>query len=164
MRRTHKLEPGGKIVLLIFTTSLALALPQGQLWTSPLPHSPSSPRSSAPHQNWTTTPREVPSVVNSPRVWDSQGLEAPWMHKSGLDYRDMATIEAARSVARFAHNNQYLGSFKTRRGEPKINYSDLSILGSSTTSILLRRVSGHPLLFGDAELHDRRIQRPSPNL
>ena len=115
------LEPGGKLVnpllLLFCTTSLALALPQVQLWTSPLPHSPSSPRSSAPHQNWTTTPREVPSVVNSPRVWDSQGLEAPWMHKSGLDYRDMATIEAARSVARFAHNNQYLGSFKTRRGE-----------------------------------------------
>ena len=117
-----KLEPGGKLVnpllLLFLTTSLALALPQGQLWTSPLPHSPSYLRSSAPQQNWTTTPTEVPSVVNSPKVWDSQGLKAPWVHESGLEYRDVATIEAARSVARFAHNNQYLGSFKTRRGEP----------------------------------------------
>ena len=136
MRRTEKLDPGGKIVLLIFTTSLALALPQGQLWTSPLPHSPSSPRSSAPQQNWPTTPTEVPSVVNSPKVWDSQGLEAPWMHESGVEYRDVATIEAARSVARFAYNNQYLGSFKTRRGEPWINFSNLSISWISTTSIL----------------------------
>ena len=34
----------------------------------------------------------------------------------GLEYRDVATIEAARSVARFAWANQYLGSFKTRQG------------------------------------------------
>ena len=116
-----KLEPGGKLVnpllLFFFSTSLALALPQGQLWMSPLPHSPSSPRSSVPQKSWTTTATKVPNVVNSPKVWDSPGLEAPWMHKSGVEYRDIATIEAARSVARFAHNNQYLGSFKTRRGE-----------------------------------------------
>ena len=52
--------------------------------------------------------------------WRDSGLGEAWVHKSGLEYRDITTIEAARSVARFAQNNQYLGSFKTRQGEVMI--------------------------------------------
>ena len=58
--------------------------------------------------------------------WRDSGLGEAWVHKSGLEYRDVATIEAARSVARFAQNNQYLGSFKTRQGEV-MNWKSLEL-------------------------------------
>ena len=73
--------------------------------------------------------------------WRGSGLsDDPWVHDSGLEYRDVATIEAARSVARFAHTNQYLGSFKTRRGEIMINLSSNLVPGMGTLSTILTLV------------------------
>ena len=74
---------------------------------------------------------EVPTLQAKKNLepWRGSGLaDDPWVHESGLEYRDVATIEAARSVARFARTNQYLGSFKTRRGEIMIKYFCKKIL------------------------------------
>ena len=76
-------------------------------------------KSSPEYRDVTTT--EAKNVKNV-EPWRDSGLGEPWVHESGLEYRDVATIEAARSVARFARNNQYLGSFKTRQGEIMIRY------------------------------------------
>ena len=59
-----------------------------------------------------------------PFTWrreQSQTDLGPWILESGRIYRDIRTIEAARSVALFAQKNQYLGSFKIHNGETNIN-------------------------------------------
>ena len=63
-------------------------------------------------------------IQSRPFVWRRQQSltdMGPWMLESGRRYRDIRTIEAARSVALFAQKNQYLGSFKIHDGETRSN-------------------------------------------
>ena len=152
MQRLRRLESGRAILatsILLFSR-ICFVLPQRQLWKAPLPYSAprilptdqnakdqqqrrelSLPSSSSSGSNnpWVLKSRPEYRVVSTLQAkknlepWRGSGLsDDPWVHDSGLEYRDVATIEAARSVARFAHTNQYLGSFKTRQGEIMIKY------------------------------------------
>ena len=149
MQRPQGVESGGAILATILLFSrISFALPQRQLWKAPLPYSAPaflptgqnakeqqqrkdlsflSTSSSGSNNPWVlkSSPdlmtKEAQNVRNLEPQRDS-ALEEPWVHESGLEYRDRFTIEAARSVARFARTNQYLGSFKTRRGEMLMEY------------------------------------------
>ena len=160
MQRLRRLESGRAILatsILLFSR-ICFVLPQRQLWKAPLPYKAprilstdqnakdqhqrrelSMPSSSSSGSNnpWVLKSRPEYRVVSTLEAkknlepWRGSGLsDDPWVHESGLEYRDVATIEAARSVARFAHTNQYLGSFKTRKGEIIIKYFFKSCSGN----------------------------------
>ena len=141
MQRLRRLEsvPVKLATSFLLLSRICLVLPQSQLWRTPLPYSAprylsidqnpkdmqlSSPTLSSSGSNnpWVLKPSS-PTTEKNPKPWRGSGLaNDPWVHESGLEYRDVATIEAARSVARFARTNQYLGSFKTRQGEIIMKY------------------------------------------
>ena len=178
MQRLRRLESGRAILatsILLFSR-ICFVLPQRQLWKAPLPYSAprilstdqnpkdqqqrrelSLPSSSSPGSNnpWVLKSRPEYRVVSTleakknPEPWRGSGLsDDPWVHESGLEYRDVATIEAARSVARFAHTNQYLGSFKTRRGEIFLQMGTLSTILTHNFSLCARYIY---LLLGITE-------------
>ena len=141
MQRPQRHGSGRALLATILLFSrLCFTLPQGKLWRAPLPYSAPRllPTDQNPKDQQQRKDLSLPSIsfsgANNPWVlksttdsknvepWRDSGLGEPWVHESGLEYRDVATIEAARSVARFARNNQYLGSFKTRQGEIMIRY------------------------------------------
>ena len=117
MQRLQRRESGRAILatsILLFSR-IPFVLPQHQLWRAPFEHL-SLPSSASSESNNRWVLKSSPPTKRNP--WrDSGSPNDPWVHESGLEYRDVATIEAARSVARFAKTNQYLGSFKTRRGQ-----------------------------------------------
>ena len=152
MQRLRRFESGRAVLatsILLFSR-ICFVLPQRQLWKAPLPYSGPRFRPTDQNPKDLSLPSSTSSGSNNPWViksrpeylevttlqakknlepWRGSGLaDDPWVHESGLEYRDVATIEAARSVARFARTNQYLESFKPRRGEIMIKYFCKKIL------------------------------------
>ena len=115
MQRPQGVESGGAILATILLFSrISFALPQRQLWKAPLPYSapaflPSgqnakeqqqrkdlsflSTSSSGSNNPWVlkSSPdlmtKEAQNVRNR-ESWRDSALEEPWVHESGLEYRD----------------------------------------------------------------------------